>query len=102
MTDESNATNSNYRAVEYRMMGYLVRGRVPRRLSLNPLGQFFAANHDCNTLEDYLVEYLETPDPQPHTFKLDAHPPMTITEITPTNVTSLWDEARIRGKVVIP
>lgn len=103
MTDTSNGeTKPNFRSVEFTMLGYRICARVPRRESLNPIGQFYAANHDCRVLEDYLVEYLRRPDPKPHVYKLDAHPPMTITEITPTNVTSLWDEARIRGKVVIP
>jgi len=103
MTDESNGeTKPNFRSVELIMLGYRVCARVPKREYLNPIGQFYASNHDCQVLEDYLVEYLRRPDPKPHVYNLEAHPPMTITEITPTNVTSLWDEARIRGRVVIP
>ena len=103
MTDTSNGeTRPNFRSVELTMLGYRVCARVPKRESLNSIGQFYATKHECRILEDYLVEYLRRPDPKPHVYQLDAHPLMTITEITPTNVTSLWGNARIRGRVVIP
>jgi len=91
---DSEKKKSEYREVEYRMKRYLVRGRIPKRNDLNPLGQFLAANHDSNKFQEYLVSYLRRSDPRPHTFKIDSCPLMTITEVTPTNYASIRDEER--------
>jgi len=53
---KEHSEQSSYNSVEHRIMGYLVRGRVPKRKELNPMGQFYAANHDCRAFWNYLVE----------------------------------------------
>jgi hypothetical protein len=84
------------RYVEYRVRGYLVRGKIPIRADMNPSGRYYAGNHDENTFFKYVASYLVQSDPKPHTIKLENCPPMTVVSVTRTKVTSLEDESRLR------
>ena len=75
------------RELVYRVTGFLVRGRISPRDGLNRMGQHYAMNHDTKRLREYLAAYLWRPYPRPH--RIDRH--IMITEIAPTNVTSLRD-----------
>jgi hypothetical protein len=87
---------NNSREVEYRIRGYLVKGSIPIRAHMNPSGRFYAGRHDENRFFKYIGSYLGRSNPKPHTAELESCPPMTITSITRTKVTSLENESRLR------
>ena len=88
-----------FREFEYRILGYLVRGRIPSRKDLNPMGQFYAANRDEKEFFKYLTSHPIKTGPLPYTLKLDGISPITVTEVTTTKIASLADERRLRSSV---
>ncbi len=93
-------SESQYREVEYRICGYHVRGRIPFRKNLNPMGRCYAGNHDENKFFKYVAAHLLDTDPRPHTAKLEGYPPMTLVSVTQTKITFLKDEGRLRDHAI--
>ena len=93
-------SESQYREVEYRICGYHVRGRIPFRKNLNPIGRYYAGNHDENKFFKNVAAHLLDTDPRPHSVKLEGCPPMTLVSIIQTKITSLKDESRLRDHAI--